>query len=82
MPFLKVLAAEAGRDAEALHCVVHGGTIMAVMSALADPVRPYFDWTADFCGGYLLVCDNAPGGGARPLKLIEPIRPKRRSGEP
>ncbi len=31
---------------------VHAGTIMAAMSALAEPARPYWDWKASYCSGY------------------------------
>ena len=32
--------------------LVHAGTIMAAMSALAQPPRPYWDWKASYCAGY------------------------------
>ncbi len=48
----------AGRQPQApLHLdaifVVHAGTIMAAMSALAEPARPYWDWKASYCSGYV-----------------------------
>lgn len=71
--FLEVLAEEAAQDAGEVHLVVHGGTIMAVLSQLAQPQRPYFDWHPAPCGGYLL--EYAPGQ-PRPLAVLAPIRPK------
>lgn len=37
-----------------LHLVVHGGTIMAIMSALSSVRRDYFDWAVPCGGGYEL----------------------------
>lgn len=71
--FGEILEEEAAQGAEELHLVVHGGTVMAVMSCLATPPRPYFDWSPGFCGGYLLAYQP---GQSRPLALIESIRPK------
>lgn len=32
--------------------LVHGGTIMAILDAYADPHRDYFDWQVSAAGGY------------------------------
>lgn len=71
--FLQVLATAEEESTGELCCVVHGGVIRAVMSELALPVKPFFDWRADFCGGYVLVSDEA-GKGDRPLRVLETIR--------
>ncbi len=70
--FLEILEEERARGAEEVCFVVHGGTIMAVLSTLAAPARDYFDWKVAFCGGYLLE-DNP--GGERPLRVVESITP-------
>ncbi len=77
--FSQIVKKAAFSGAAQLHCVVHGGTIMAILSALATPARRYFEWTAGFCGGYLLEYGGDASGG-RPLRLIETIRPKEGSG--
>lgn len=56
--------------------VMHGGTIMAILSELARPQRSYFDWPAGFCGGYILEWKSLGSGveevrASRPLRLIE-----------
>lgn len=38
--------------------VVHGGTIMAILSAFARPERPYFDYHVSNGGGYLCTEEN------------------------
>lgn len=50
--------------------VVHGGTIMAILSQLALPKRDYFSWHCGFCEGYLL---EITPDISRPLRLIQPI---------
>jgi alpha-ribazole phosphatase len=52
--FLAIVRSGRDAGAESLHFVVHGGTIMAVMSGFATPERDYFAWRAGFCGGYVL----------------------------
>lgn len=34
--------------------VIHGGSIMAIMSALANPKRPFYDWQVENCCGYIV----------------------------
>ena len=38
---------------------VHGGVIMAIMSAFAHEKRSYFDWYVLNCGGYTIAIDEA-----------------------
>lgn len=72
--FLEIVEREHAQSAEEVHFVVHCGTIMAVMSALARPLREYFSWGTKFCGGYAL--EYAPWEDSeRPLRLVEAIRP-------
>lgn len=52
--FLEICTAGRAAGEETLHFVVHGGTIMAIMSAFAQPTQNYFAWHTDFCNGYLL----------------------------
>lgn len=42
--FLAVLDKAAARHISAIACVVHGGTIMAILEALGEPTRDYFAW--------------------------------------
>lgn len=42
----------AGEDA--LHFVVHGGVLMAVMSGFVVSDRDYFSWGAGYCGGFVI----------------------------
>ena len=49
--FRAVLAAD---RSDRLVFVIHGGSIMAVCSALATPKRDYFDWQPPNAGGFLL----------------------------
>ena len=69
----EILAGQAAARAPEVHFVVHGGTIMAVMSQLAQPPRDYFSWKPDFCGGYRLAYRPAPKEG-RPLSLLETLQ--------
>ncbi len=70
--FWPIARKEAAAGAAELHCVLHGGSIMAILSELAEPRRDYFSWTAGFCGGYVL--EYAEAGG-RPLRLLDEITP-------
>ena len=42
--------------------VVHGGVIMAILSAFAVPNRDFYEWDADNLGGYVCEVETAPGG--------------------
>ena len=69
--FRKILAAEAAAGSGNLHLVVHSGTLMAVLSGMALPERPYFEWRSGNCGGYLLECASLHS--ERPLHLVRQI---------
>lgn len=72
--FLSILQAEQRQHSETLCIVAHGGTIFSVLSELALPVREYFNWQAEYCGGYRLQTKES-GKSTRPLQLVGPIRP-------
>ena len=55
-------------------CVIHGGSIMAVMAALASPKRPFYDWQTKNCGGFVV---NARPKSGR-LLLLEELQPSYR----
>lgn len=62
--------------AERLYLVVHGGTIMAVMSRFARPEADYFDWRLGNCQGYRCEAHMGPEGleltDVRLLHRVEP----------
>ena len=47
---------------EALHLVIHGGTIMSIMSRFARPEAPYYSWLLENCHGYLCDIHMGPEG--------------------
>ena len=51
--------------------VTHGGTIMALASALARPEKGFYDWIAQNGAGY--VFEYEPSVGKRCLKLIQSV---------
>ncbi len=53
-------------------CVMHGGSIMAIMAALTDPQRPFYNWQAENCGGFIVKADPQSGR----LALLETLRVK------
>ena len=55
-------------DTPQLILVVHGGTVMSLMSALADPPAGYFDHCVDNGHGY--ICETAAGGRIRLVGTI------------
>lgn len=60
--FRWVLADACEMRYDAIACVVHGGTIMAIMEAFASPFRAYYDWQADNLSGYdTKICMNHGG---------------------
>lgn len=72
---------ELQRDrAESAAAVIHGGSIMAVMSRLAVPKRGFYDWKTDNCCGFLVAVDS--GGGRltvlRTLGETVPLASERR----
>lgn len=46
------------QDASTLAFVVHGGTIMSVLEALAVPHRTYYDWLTENGGGWRCTFDG------------------------
>lgn len=50
---------------EDITMVVHGGTIMALLSQFALPKRDYFDWRVKNCKGYRCRLTLEPGGQPR-----------------
>ena len=48
--FKEIIAANKGKPA--VWFVVHGGTIRSVLSSCGMPLKPYFEWGAENCGGY------------------------------
>ena len=59
------------QDTVELYFVVHGGTIMSIVSNLATPVRDYFDCHVSFCQGYVLELLQTPEDPKRPLKVFQ-----------
>lgn len=51
---LGILQRAEAENAQEVHIVSHGGTLMALMSAFGRPPRDYFDWLSTNCGGYRL----------------------------
>ena len=40
--------------------VTHGGTLMALLSALGRPERAYYEWSCTNCGGFLSAVEEEP----------------------
>ena len=69
---------DAHRDARAAGAadaafLVHAGTIMAVMSELAEPKRGYWEWKAAYCAGFE-ACARHAENGWRLTDVREPPR--------
>ena len=58
-------------DADALF-VVHGGVIMAVMAAFAEPKRDFYDWGAENLGGFSAEAQVSPSGIV--LSDVQPVQ--------
>ncbi len=69
--FSEILASEYACGSAALHLVVHGGTIMALLSRFALPERGYFDWKTGYCQGFILAC--ADPHREKPLVLTQTL---------
>lgn len=52
--FSAIVAQERDAGAEAVHFVLHGGVIMAVMSGLVGAERDFYRWRAGYCGGFVV----------------------------
>lgn len=55
-------------------CVIHGGSIMSIMTALASPKRQYYDWQVDNCCGFIVKANHLSGQ----LILLEDLHIKRK----
>lgn len=67
---VKTFVEEVGRrDVPTLGLVVHGGTIMSILSALCSERANYFDWMVDNGCGY--VCEYHPQTGR--IQIMEEI---------
>lgn len=54
-------------------CIIHGGSIMSIMTALASPKRQYYDWQVDNCCGFVVKANPLSGQ----LMLLEGLHIKR-----
>jgi alpha-ribazole phosphatase len=54
---------------ESAAAVIHGGSIMAVMSRLALPERGFYDWQTENCSGFLVAVES----GAHRLKVLREL---------
>lgn len=52
--FVQTLDALRAEGVESAAIVLHGGSMMAVMSQMADPARGFYEWRPDNCCGYLI----------------------------
>ena len=61
---------------ERLYLVVHGGTIMSIMSRFARPEADYFDWRLGNCQGYRCEAGMGPEGLAlTDVQLLHRVAP-------
>ncbi len=67
--FRGVLTELARDDIPCAACVIHGGSIMAIMTALASPKRQFYEWRADNCCGFIVNADSQSGR----LMLLEEL---------
>ena len=68
--FLEVLRSQ-DPETEDLHFVIHGGTIMSILSSLAEPEQDYFSWKCGHLGRYMVSADT--GNPERPLRVVEKL---------
>lgn len=68
--FCSVLYEMAHDNISCAACIIHGGSIMAIMTALASPKRHFYDWQVDNCCGFIVNADPQSGK----LILLEKIR--------
>lgn len=62
--------------AERLYLVVHGGTIMSIMSRFVRPETDYFDWRLGNCQGYRCEAHMGPEGLAlTDVRLLHRVEP-------
>ena len=70
--FYSILKELARDDIPCAACVIHGGSIMAIMTALASPKRHFYDWRVENCCGFIVDADPQSGQ----LVLLEDLRIK------
>ncbi len=58
-------------DSDALF-VVHGGVIMAIFAAFAEPKRDFYDWQAENLGGFSAEVRRTPSGVV--LTDVQPVQ--------
>ncbi len=71
--FVQILKKEFAQEADELFFVLHGGTIMAILSALALPIKDYFSWKSKFCGGYETLFVKDADNRERFLRVVNTI---------
>ncbi len=63
-------------NAERLYLVVHGGTIMSIMSRFVRPETDYFDWRLGNCQGYRCEASMGPEGlSLTEVRLLHRVAP-------
>lgn len=70
--FLEVLKEIRQNGCKKAALVVHGGTIMSILEAYAEPKKAFYDWQVKNAMGYLAHWDERNEGGIR-LYEVEPI---------
>ena len=68
--FRDILSREMAAGSSEVFMVLHGGTLMAVLSELALPEKPYFEWHVPHCGGMLLKTTTSR---ERPLEWLKKL---------
>ena len=59
--FRGILNELANEKVSSAACVLHGGSIMAIMAARALPARPFYDWQVHNCCGFIVNADADSG---------------------
>lgn len=67
--FLPLVQEAYAQGQASCYFVVHGGTLMALLSQLARPCKTYFEWMTPCCTGYRLAYEPQE---QRPLALLGP----------
>ncbi len=67
--FYSILSEMANEKISSTACVLHGGSIMAIMAACASPQRPFYDWQVHNCCGFIVKADADSGR----LTLLDPL---------
>jgi alpha-ribazole phosphatase len=64
---------------ESVYCVLHGGTIMALLNVFSEPHRDYFSWSCKPGCGY--VCELIKADNRYALMEIRPYDPVRQAAD-